>query len=316
MLKLLVLLQIALMTYNVENLFDTNHDTLKNDYDFTPQSERKWTDKRYHRKIHNLWQVIASTGDELPVIIGLCEIENENVMKEIAEGAKYKRLGYGYIHYESPDERGIDVGLLYKKERFVPILTEQIKANIESTRDILYVCGKLDGNTLLHIIQVHAPSRRGGKSASEWKRVTVGKQIRELADSIFAIDPTAGIVIMGDFNDNPDDKTTSEIIKAKSSEQEHFYNGELYNLTWNGRSTGYADSGSYCFSNKWEQIDQIIVSGSLLNGTLKLKLSNHATIHNPKWLQDKKGHPRRTYLGTFYQGGVSDHFPVLVKAVK
>jgi len=312
---LVILLQMTIMTYNVENLFDTRHDTLKNDYEFLPQSERQWNPERYHKKVNDLMRTIVSAGEDgdWPMLVGLCEVENDYVMRTMTQGARYKKLGYEYVHYESPDPRGIDVALMYRADMFTPLVSRPVGVTLpdeKATRDLLYVCGTLNDGTLLHVIQAHMPSRRGGAQATERNRMTVAQRIKIITDSIFALDEDAAIVIMGDMNDNPDDKPIHETLGVMPTGGSTYESGRLYNLTWDGFPTNDAQKGSYFHSGEWDQLDQIIVSGALLNGKLSIKIGEKAEIFSPWWLKNDDGAPKRTYLGNTYQGGVSDHFPV------
>lgn len=312
---LFIIMQLVFMTYNVENLFDTRHDSLKNDYEYLPTADKQWTQSRYNKKVHNIMQVVLATGDELPVLVGLCEVENDYVVKSMVNMPPYNKLGYGYIHYESPDDRGIDVALLYRKDWMNPVNSTPVKIELgeNSTRDLLYVCGGLKDGSFIHVIQVHAPSRRGGVQETEEKRVAVAARIRSIVDSIQQVNPQAAIVIMGDFNDNPDDKAPYETLKAMPAAGSDFEDSTLYNLTWDGFPTAGAHNGSYNHAGEWDMLDQIIVSGAMLNGSCSIQLETKAHVFHPKWLQGEDGKPKRTYAGKHYEGGVSDHFPVTVR---
>lgn len=310
-----------IMTYNVENLFDTHHDSLKKDTEFLPNSEMRWTNKRFQEKLHEVMQVIVGVGsDELPLLVGLCEVENDYVLKAMTQMDPYDQLGYDYVHYEGPDTRGIDVALLYQRDKFTPLASRPIPVELPNSqrgRDLLYVCGALSDSTLLHIIQVHFPSRREGALVSEPNRIAAAKAVRDVVDSLFAIDPQAGIVIMGDFNDNPSDKAPSITLAAIPYNIGKFENTKLYNLCWNGGDID-REIGSYFHDNQWDMLDQIMVSGALLNGNLTVRIMPEAEVFHPKWIskRDKRTGemiPKRTYVGQFYQGGVSDHFPVFVE---
>jgi len=305
----------TIMTYNVENMFDTKHDSLKNDYDFMPQAEKQWTRERYYKKVNDVMRTIVSAGEdgEWPMLVGLCEVENDYVMKSMTDSSRYRKLGYGYVHYESPDARGIDVALLYRKDMFTPLVSRPVGVKLpdeKDTRDILYVCGTLNDGTMLHVIETHMPSRRGGAQATEKNRMSVAEKIKMITDSIFALDNDAAIVIMGDMNDRPDDKAMHETLGVMPTGGSIYESGVLYNLTWDGFPTANAQEGSYFHAGEWESLDQIIVSGALLNGKLRIKAKEKADVFDPWWLKNKEGAPKRTYLGNTYQGGTSDHFPV------
>lgn len=314
--------QHTIMTYNVENLFDTQHDVSKEDMDFLPNSERHWTKGRFYNKVHEVMQVIVGAGgEELPMIVGLCEVENDNVLRVMTGYEPYDQLGYDYVHYEGPDARGIDVAILYRRDLFMPISSRPVPVTLpggKRGRDLLYVMGSLNDGTILHLIQVHFPSRREGAEVSEPNRIAAAKVVNNLIDSVHRMDNEAGIVIMGDFNDNPSDYVPSGVLKAGSYMAERFESDRLYNLCYNGRRHDDRDRGSYFHAGEWDMLDQIMVSGSLLNGALPITIEVPAQIYSPKWIThyDQRNHariPDRTYRGPHYTGGVSDHFPVYVR---
>lgn len=312
-----------IVTYNVENLFDIQHDTLKNDTEFLPTATRRWTYGRYQRKIHDIMQVIVGIGEEeLPVLVGLCEIENANTLKSLTQYRPYSQLGYDYIHYESADKRGIDVALLYQKDKFTPIASKPIEitlSNGDMGRDALYVCGTLNNGTTLHIFQVHLPSRVGGASNSEPNRIAATQTIKNSVDSIMTTEPNAAIIIMGDFNDSPKDYAPHKILGALPYKTNDVYeNSKLYNLAWSSKNRVSGLEGTYFYDGYWDMLDHIIVSGALLNQSLTTSINDGATIFKPDWISKwnkKRGIfvPRRTYLGTYYQGGVSDHYPIYIE---
>ena len=188
-----------IMTYNVENLFDTQHDSLKNDKEFLPNSDLRWTNNRFYEKLHEIMQVVVGLGgDELPLLVGLCEVENDFVLKAMTQFDPYDQLGYDYVHYEGPDARGIDVALLYQKDKFTPLASRPIPVHLpngQRGRDLLYTCGALSDSTLLHIIQVHFPSRREGALVSEPNRHAAAKAVRQVVDSVQTLDPEAAGVL-------------------------------------------------------------------------------------------------------------------------
>ena len=311
-----------IMTYNVENLFDTQHDSLKNDKEYLPNSELRWTNDRFYEKLHEVIQVIVGLGeDNLPLLVGLCEVENDFVLKAMTQFDPYDQLGYDYVHYEGPDARGIDVALLYQKDKFTPLASRPIPVHLpngQHGRDLLYTCGALTDSTLLHIIQVHFPSRREGALASEPNRMAAAKAVRKVVDEIQMVDSQAAIIIMGDFNDNPSDKVPTTTLSALPYTSGSFEDLKLYNLCWDGYPFENREIGSYFHDGEWDMLDQIIVSGALLNGNLSVRVMPEAEVYHPKWIskRDKRTGemiPKRTYVGPFYQGGVSDHFPVFME---
>ena len=311
-----------IMTYNVENLFDTQHDSLKNDKEYLPNSELRWTNDRFYEKLHEVMQVIVGLGeDNLPLLVGLCEVENDFVLKAMTQFDPYDQLGYDYVHYEGPDARGIDVALLYQKDKFTPLASRPKPVHLpngQSGRDLLYTCGTLSDSTFLHIIQVHFPSRREGALASEPNREAAAKTVRKVVDEIQMVDSQAAIIIMGDFNDNPSDKVPTTTLSALPYTSGSFEDLKLYNLCWDGYPFENREIGSYFHDGEWDMLDQIIVSGALLNGNLSVRVMPEAEVYHPKWIskRDKRTGemiPKRTYVGPFYQGGVSDHFPVFME---
>jgi hypothetical protein len=311
-----------IMTYNVENLFDTQHDSLKNDKEYLPNSELRWTNDRFYEKLHEVMQVIVGLGeDNLPLLVGLCEVENDFVLKAMTQFDPYDQLGYDYVHYEGPDARGIDVALLYQKDKFTPLASRPIPVHLpngQRGRDLLYTCGTLSDSTFSHIIQVHFPSRREGALASEPNSVAAAKTVRKVVEEIQMVDSQAAIIIMGDFNDNPSDKVPTTTLAALPYTSGSFEDLKLYNLCWDGYPFENKDIGSYFHDGEWDMLDQIIVSGALLNGNLSVRIMPEAEVYHPKWIskRDKRTGemiPKRTYVGPFYQGGVSDHFPVFME---
>lgn len=307
-----------IMTYNVENLFDTRHDSLKNDIDFLPSSSLHWTPSRFYKKVHNVMQVIVGLGEwEPPVLVGLCEVENDFVLKTMVKYEPYSNIGYDYVHFEGPDVRGIDVALLYRKDIFNPLSSRPISVTLPNGnpgREILYVCGMLNNEIMLHIFEVHFPSRREGAEFTEPNRMAAGKVLADAVDSIRTLDPQAGIIIMGDFNDNPSDLVPCEVVNALPYTSKTFEDNKLYNLYHDGRRYEDRKQGSYYHQGEWDMLDQIIVSGSLVNGSLGIKIDLPGKIYSPEWISEwnEKEHqnvPHRMYAGPHYKGGVSDHFP-------
>ncbi len=316
--------RLTIMSYNVENLFDTKNDSLKNDNDFLPDSDRRWTQTRYKTKINNIAKVIASIGKwDAPMLVGLCEVENDYVMTSLVDYSPLKEIGYDFLHYDSPDNRGIDVAMLYRPELFTPIISSPIQVNIGedcSTRDILYTCGEIEGGVKLHVFQVHFPSRRGGEEETEPKRIAVAQTLRRTVDTLLNANTKASIIIMGDFNDYPNNSSVSEVLYAQKYEQgEEVDNSKLYNLAYVPHQEGI---GTYNMRGEWGMLDQIIVSGALLNGSVELKvdINKGAQVFCPEWMMkyDYKHNdtvPLRTYNGMRYEGGFSDHLPIFISLI-
>jgi len=309
-----------IMFYNVENLFDLENDSLTNDDEFTEEGERHWNSTKYYDKLTKIAKVVIAVGEwSAPDIIGVCEIENRHVLEGITNFSPLKTIKYKIIHQNSPDRRGIDVGFLYRPEKFKPINYEAIPINFPNvpehkTRDILHVTGIANNNDTLNIFVNHWPSRWGGQLESEDSRIFVASVLRAKVDSIFSNDATPNIVIIGDLNDYPENISISKTLNAKS-EYTNPNKKELYNLAWHLQTQKL---GSHKYGGEWGILDQIIISGDLLNGENKTITSiNDAHIFNANFLlePDKSNvgfKPFRTYVGFKYNDGYSDHLPVFL----
>ena len=314
--------------YNVENLFDTIDDP-NNSWDEarTPNGEDKWTDKKYNIKLNNLSELIPKIGFDVtnshPAIVGLCEVENKQVLIDLISTGKMKDLNYGIIHYDSQDWRGIDVALLFDSNKFIPRkaktypLKVEYRGNPSFSRDILVVFGFLDKEPINFIIN-HWPSRGGGKP-SIGQRFKAGELNRKIIDSILNLNPKSRIITMGDFNDDPGDPSVKVALKTKSKKNETKIN-EMYNPMEFLHEEKYY--WTYLYKGKGNMLDQLIVSGSLLEETSKLRFLK-AGIFNKKWLlngRDKgkwAGYPTPNVIyGKFDPEGHSDHLPVFLYLAK
>ena len=315
--------ELTVVFYNVENLFDTINQPDKRDGDFTPQGKLNWDTKRYHDKVSKLSYVLSSINKEvLPGIIGLCEVENRNVIEDLIDQERLKKGKYKIVHDESPDKRGIDCALIYRKDEFKYLKHKTI--NIEfpwdkeyKTRDILYVQGLVGKKDTLNIFVNHWPSRRGGQEKSEPNRIYVAMQLKKAIDNIQEENPFAKIIIMGDFNDEPTDKAIIETLNADNNKNTTNPMG-LYNLMYDIQANG---EGSYNYKDDWNMLDNLIVSNSLLGDAKGFKTKHNAgNIYRNKHIcfKNNKGiyTPSRTYGGPRYYGGFSDHFPVYFKITK
>ncbi len=297
--------------YNVENLFDTQDNPKTADDDFTPKGKKKWTYKRYNAKIKKLSSVISQLGLNKskypPAIVGLVEVENAKVVSDLANSSSLKKHHYGFVHHNSPDERGIDVALLYNKIAFelidseiYPVYLLDEDGDRDYTRDILKVSGNLHGE-LVHILVNHWFSRREGVLETEPKRIIAAKTARTIIEEIKSKEMSPKIIVMGDFNDDPTSKSVKEYLV-----KDDFYN-PMENLLANG-------NGSLTFNGKWNLFDQIIFSNNFLEKTTDKHYFKHAEVFNKQWMKiykgKYKGSPFRTYIGPWYKGGFSDHFPV------
>lgn len=300
------------MSYNVENLFDTIDNPNKNDEDFLPSSERKWNSYRYQKKLTNLSKVIVAASENNwhnPDVIGLCEVENDTCLNDLIKRTNLKKLHYKYIHYESLDPRGIDVAMLYNEETFLPLFHSPMRLvfddSTKKTRDILYVKGIVKSTKdTIHIFQCHFPSRRGGKEESERYRMKAATFVREKIDSIFLENSLANIIVSGDFNDYPSDKSIVEGLQA----QKEGSNCVRCLISLDDTNA----EGTHKFQNEWGFLDQAMVS----NGFTQRYEIHFSVLQNEFLLHrsEKTGEtsPRRTYVGTFYKGGISDHLPIVV----
>jgi predicted extracellular nuclease len=304
--------------YNVENLFDTIDEPMKLDSEYMPNSSLQWTKKRYEAKLRNIEKVVDSLG--FPSIMGMVEVENRRVLNDLTAMPKLKAKNYGIAHFESPDERGIDCAMIYKKSDFEVknakphriVFPDEPK---DRTRDILEVSGILKGIPVTVFVN-HFPSRRGGAEASDGKRNFVAQVLKRAVDSIFKADANARIVIMGDMNDEPSDKSLTQGLGAvywnRGAMPTPVINKNgLYNLAAGVKESGF---GSYFYRGEWEVIDQMIVSGAFLDSRSTLVTTDAENIFNANFLtyKDKSGKqlPNRTYTGPIYRGGYSDHFPI------
>jgi endonuclease/exonuclease/phosphatase family metal-dependent hydrolase len=303
------------MFWNVENLFDTERDSLKRDEEFTPASLRGWNAKRYKKKMADVSRVITAVGEwEPPALVGLCEVENGKVLHYLTRYSPLKSHEYRYVMTESQDLRGIDVALLYQKDKFKLLSHNYIRpdlgANERPTRDILHVTGLAPTKDTLDVMVVHSPSRSGGERESEWKRLLVAQRLRSAVDSLIAVRREARVIIMGDFNDYPENRSIREALGVRLL-GEAFDDNALYHLF-----AGSAGYGSYKYQGEWGIFDHLIVSGKLLDSSARFHTGErHAGIVRLPFLlvEDEKfggSQPFRTYNGMRYQGGYSDHLPV------
>lgn len=283
---------LTIISYNVENLFDYEHDTLKNDSSFMPDGMHHWTYYRYQTKLDRIAQVIVNiSGWESAALVGLCEVENARCLHDLCY--KLKRFHYKYIHYESADERGIDVALLYDSTKVKVLNSKSLHVPLKNdlTRDILYVKALLTSSDTLHTMICHLPSKLGGTTATDWKRQTAKQVIQQQVDSILQLQPDAKIIVMGDMNSEP--------------------NNDLQHLDNLMISSNRVGKGTHKYQGIWSCLDQFYISHSL-------KEIAQATIFAPNWLleEDTKYldyQPKRTYVGFRYHDGYSDHLPVVLK---
>jgi hypothetical protein len=309
---------IRLMFYNVENMFDTFDDSLKNDNDFLPGGLMRWNLTRYNKKINSLYKTIIATGKwDPPAIMAFCEVENRKVLEDIIFETYLSKFRYRIVHEDSPDRRGIDVCLIYREDKIEMIsyrywIPNDMQKEEFTTRSVLYSKFRI-GTDTLHIIVNHWPSRRGGVLSGEDLRVKIASTVKSKADSIIASTPLrARLIIVGDFNCTPDDAEMKSLTAPENGIS------HIINLSEGLASKG---KGTYKYMGTWEMIDQILVSDSFMKSKTGMYTDiDMFSVYDPGFLLIKDRNypgvtPFSTYRGFRYQGGFSDHLPVLLDLV-
>ena len=295
-----------ILFWNTENLFDCKDDSQKNDNEFLPDATRHWTYFRYRDKLKNLAKgIIASGNDYVPDLVGLCEVENDSCLYDLTRRSPLKEAGYRYVMTDSPDMRGIDVALLYQRGSFnliqhqsIRIPSRQIKKS--PTRDILHVVGKVVSGDTLDVMVCHFPSRSGGKANSESHRLLAAKILKQKVDSVMQVRQYPSVIIMGDFNDEPTDKSMKRLCE----------DGRLRNLMKGKKE------GTYRYQGEWGILDQFLVSETMLDkkGSIRTSGKRAQILRHEFLMEEDEKHggdkPFRTYNGMRYQGGFSDHLPI------
>jgi endonuclease/exonuclease/phosphatase family metal-dependent hydrolase len=313
------------MSYNVENLFDTEKAPDKNDNDFLPTGNRHWTPGRYYHKLQQIAQVISAAGEwDTPALVGLCEVENDSVLLHLLHRTPLKRQQYRYCRTHGQDTRGINVALLYQRDKFAYTGHTEYQVRFsrkqhKQTRNILHVWGNVITGHILDIFVCHFPSRYGGEKESETDRFDAARTLRSLCDSLQQIRPYPQIIIMGDFNDTPEDKSMTDILTATFHNQQTPDNAlsdrSLYNLF--ADRTQRHHPGSHKYQGEWSQLDQILISANLTDTTASMHLKPDSPhifapdflLTNDKTWRGKR--PYRTFYGYKYEGGYSDHLPII-----
>lgn len=305
-------------SWNVENLFDSKDDPFINDEEFLPESSKQWTIDRFETKISNLAKVINQMNDGCgPDIIAFQEVENLNVLKWLAY--RFKHRDYIIAHRDSPDERGIDVALFYDRKIFDIEDLDTVRVNLPTgtpTRYILKVSLRhKTEKSVIHFFVNHWPSRRGGEVKSEPNRIAAAQILKKSIFQLLDEDKNSQIILLGDFNDEPDNKSISETLGAAEFNCDG-ENSTLLNLAY---TKALINEGSYLFGSAWNMIDQIIISGSLYDKKgIDFACGSYEVI-KPDFMiikeGDRKGGPLPTYSGSRYLAGYSDHFPVGAKFV-
>ncbi len=308
--------------YNLENLFDTKRDSIINDEEYTAEGASAWDEYKYKNKLHNMAFVLNQLGGKLlplgPALIGVAEVENKGVLTDLTSTDEFAQKGYGIVHYESPDYRGIDVALLYNPKLFTVESSKRIPLHFEDnptfrTRDQLLVSGTIAGEKI-HVIVAHWPSRRGGTQSTYRERAAaLGKSI---IDSLYKVDPTSKVIYMGDLNDDPSDISTAKVIGAKRNQADVQPSG-MFNPFWNILESGV---GSLAYKGSWNLFDQIMVSGNLVGTDRSTLKFWKAEVFNKDFLINQdgqfKGYPKRTSSKGIWLNGYSDHLPTIVYLLK
>lgn len=297
------------MFYNVENLFDLYDDPDKNDNEFLPDGSMRWTPTRYYRHLRKTAQVISAIGEwGTPAICGLCEVENDTVLVHLLNRTPLKEQHYNYCITTGSDTRGINNALLYQRDKFRYLghSSERIPFSNKRkrSRDILHVWGELINGERLDLFVCHFPSRSGGEKETEPDRLDAAGFLRKLCDSIYKTNNEANIIVMGDFNDTPYDKSVQTILKGSKTKH------NLINLFGDPKKLNF--HGTHKFQGEWSQLDQMIISR---NWQQYLK-EDSPRIFAPGFLLTKKNNrgeqsPLRKYTGKVYKGGYSDHLPIV-----
>jgi hypothetical protein len=296
--------------YNMENLFDPADDPNTDDDEFTPNGKSKYTQEVYAEKLSNMAYVLQRIGTDKnangAVLIGVAEIENDKVLRDLVNDKSIRNRKYKYLWFNSTDPRGIDVALLYNPAQFRVLQSKPL--HFEGARDALYVTGILGGDTI-HVLVNHWPSRRDGKDETEERRLEIAAINRKQIDEIRRKNPAANIILMGDFNDNPEDKSVYEVLGARSDANSE--KNTLYNPL---AAVHTPQKGSLVYKKHWDLFDQIILSASLVKH--KGLHYDSSEIYDRPFLRQETGkfknYPFRSYRGTFWNHGYSDHFPVVV----
>lgn len=308
------------VSWNVENLFDTQHDSLKNDQEFLPDALRHWNYTKYKKKLTDVARVITAVGEwNPPALVGLCEVENDTVLRDLTRRSPLKELGYRYVMTRSADFRGIDVALLYQRDLFKLLSSRSIPIpplkRFRPTRDLLHVSGLLLTGDTLDVFVCHLPSRSGGAKESEPYRLHAARLLRAEVDSVMNCRSLPQILIMGDFNDYPTNQSIRNILEAEAPTDAPSPQRLYHLLARKAKSKAF---GSYKYQGEWGLLDHLIVSGTLLNRSSHFFTDEEKADVSllPFLLKDDEKYggkePFRTYKGMKYQGGISDHLPVYV----
>ena len=301
--------QLTIVELNAENVFDTQDDSLKNDQEWLPESPRHWTRRKYWDKLNHLGQEIIACGESedgwsLPDMVALCEVENDTTMRDLTKRSLLRKAHYEYVMTDSPDERGIDVALLYSPFSFAPVAVHSLRIEplpeMRKTRDILYVSGRIVTGDTLHVFVLHAPSRYGGERATRPFRLHVMNRLCAAIDSIHVTSSLAKMIVLGDFNDTADDVAPQLLL------QHGLVNVSKGVMGRNGAK------GTYKYKGKWESIDQIFIDKEWAE-----QLYECLVFDAPFLLEKDETYggvmPRRNFIGMRYNKGFSDHLPLVLR---
>ena len=311
--------EFTLMFYNTENFFDCENDSLTQDDEFTPEGDRRWNYFRFHEKAERLSKVILAAGKwNAPVLVGLCEVEGQQALEVLVKQTALDKYNYKIIHKDSPDERGIDVALIYRPEFFKPVDYKTINVSDPSnakfkTRDILHVSGIINNCDTIHVFVNHWPSRYGGVMETMRLRNLAAGILKKSIQELYTEFPKAKIICMGDFNDSPEDESLLGVLKAVKTDSPEIP-GEMVNLSydWIGRPVQTIKN-----LYSWQVFDQFIVSDYFMDSKKCFKSLNAEIFDQPFLLEPDKKYGgvkiKRTYVGFKYQDGFSDHLPILLR---
>lgn len=308
---------LRIVEYNVENLFDVRHDTLKNDLDFLPEGSYHWTPGRYWKKQNDVAKTLMAVGGEIgaPVLVGLCEVENDSVLFDLTHRSVLRSVGYDYVMTNSPDTRGVDVALLYQPFLFRLLDCRSVRVpsfenGFRPTRDILYAKGELYTSDTLHVVVCHLPSKAGGASTATRHRRLAVETLRSVVDSVMNIHADAKLLVMGDFNAAIGEKIFKRLMPP------------LHETLPTSRRARHQPRGTYYFQKQWSYLDHMLVSEGWLRWQGKEmektndRCGDAARCQSSEsclpFLLNEKGVPNRMYRGPVYNGGVSDHLPLYI----
>ena len=295
--------KMRLMTWNLENMYDCQDDTLREDEEFLPESERQWTWGRYWAKVEEVSRVVMGVGEDAPpALVALQEVENDSVMRDLTMRGSLRALSYRYVMTDGPDRRGVDVALMYQPLLFQLLGSESWRVpsldyGLRPTRDLLHAWGQTPCGDTLHVVVCHLPSRLGGRMGKR-NRKLAAETLRSRTDSLLSVCSDCKLVVMGDFNAPPSDAVFKKILRQVP----------LVDLVPQKRRPV---EGTYRFQGNWSWIDHILVSPRLF---ALQRTSPALHLYAAPWMRrmmtDGTWYPRRTYMGTHYAGGVSDHLPL------